>query len=146
MAVTAGAHHGVLVALAAVTRPGEHIVSDALTYPGVRSLARMLGLRLDGLARDADGPLPDAFEEACRTHDVTAAYLCPKQPNPTSLTMPEARRRELATLARRYELATVEDDTFGPLAGRHPAPATPTPRAAGQRFVRGRMVSVRCNS
>src|SRR3546814_4403918 len=70
MAVTAGAHHGVLVALAAVTRPGEHTVSDSLTYPGVRSLARMLGLRLDGLARDADGPLPDAFEEACRTHDV----------------------------------------------------------------------------
>src|SRR3546814_12696258 len=52
MAVTAGAHHGVLVALAAVTRPGEHIVSDSLTYPGVRSLARMLGLRLDGLARE----------------------------------------------------------------------------------------------
>src|SRR3546814_7734302 len=49
MAVTAGAHHGVLVALAAVTRPGEHIVSDSLTYLGVRSPARMLGRRLDGL-------------------------------------------------------------------------------------------------
>src|SRR3546814_16137865 len=54
MAVTAGAHHGVLVALAAVTRPGEHIVSDSLSYPGVRSLSRMLGLRLDGMARVAD--------------------------------------------------------------------------------------------
>src|SRR3546814_6043071 len=90
---TAGAHHGVLVALAAVTRPGEHIVSDSLTYPGVRSLARMLGLRLDGLARDADGPLPDAFEEACHTHDVKAAYLLPNQHNPTSPPTPEARRR-----------------------------------------------------
>jgi DNA-binding transcriptional MocR family regulator len=122
IAITAGAHHGVLVALAAVTRPGEHIVSDSLTYPGVRSLARMLGLRLDGLARDADGPLPDAFEEACRTHDVKAAYLCPNQHNPTSLTMPEARRRELAALARRYEVAIIEDDTFGQLDGSEPAP------------------------
>src|SRR3546814_17021531 len=86
MAVTAGAHHGVLVALAAVTRPGEHIVSDSLTYPGVRSLARMLGLRLDGLARAADGPLPVAFEVACRTNDVQAAYLCPNQH------IPEERR------------------------------------------------------
>src|SRR3546814_7796762 len=112
MAVTAGAHHGVLVALAAVTRPGEHIVSDSLTYPGVRSLARMLGLRLDGLARDADGPLPDAFEEACRTHDVKAAYLCPNQHNPTRLTLPEARRRAHAPLARRYAVAILEDDTI----------------------------------
>lgn len=122
IAITAGAHHGVLVALAAVTRPGDHIVSDSLTYPGVRSLARMLGLRLEGLARDADGPLPEAFEEACRTHDVKAAYLCPNQHNPTSLTMPEERRRALAALARRYEVAIIEDDTFGQLDGSEPAP------------------------
>src|SRR3546814_17524777 len=73
----------------------------------------MLGLRLDGLARDADGPLPDAFEAACRTHDVKAAYLCPNQHNPPSLTMPEARRPELAPLARRSELALIEDEPFG---------------------------------
>jgi DNA-binding transcriptional MocR family regulator len=122
LTITAGAHHGVLVVLAAVTRPGDHIVSDSLTYPGVRSLARMLGLRLDGLARDADGPLPDAFEEACRTHDVKAFYLCPNQHNPTSLTMPEERRRAIAAIARRYDVAIVEDDTFGSLDDSEPAP------------------------
>ncbi len=122
LTVTAGAHHGVLVVLAAVTRPGDHIVCDSLTYPGIRSLARLLGLRLDGLARDADGPLPDAFEEACRSHDVKALYLCPNQHNPTSLTMPEARRRELAEVARRHGVAIAEDDTFGFLDGEEPAP------------------------
>src|SRR3546814_799521 len=122
LTVCGGAHHGVLVVLTAVTRPGDHIVSDSLTYPGIRSLARVLGLRLDGLARDAGGPLPDAFEEACRTHDVKAIYLCPNQQNPTSLTMPEQRRRELADIARRYEVAVVEDDTFGFLDGAEPAP------------------------
>lgn len=120
--VSSGAHHGVMVVLAAVTRPGDHIVSDSLTYPGIRSLARLLGLRLDGLERDADGPLPDAFEEACRTHDVKAIYLCPNQHNPTSLTMPEQRRRELAEIARRHEVAVIEDDTFGFLDGEEPAP------------------------
>ncbi|MGF1628516.1 MAG: PLP-dependent aminotransferase family protein [Kiloniellaceae bacterium] len=120
--VSAGAHHGVLVVLAAVTRPGDHIVSDSLTYPGIRSLARLLGLRLDGLARDADGPLPDAFEEACRTHDVKAIYLCPNQHNPTGLTMLEERRLALAAIARRYGVAVAEDDTFGFLDGGEPAP------------------------
>jgi DNA-binding transcriptional MocR family regulator len=120
--LSAGAHHGVLIALAAVTRPGDHIVSDSLTYPGIRSLARLLGLRLDGLARDAGGPLPDAFEEACRTHDVKAAYLCPNQHNPTSLTMPEERRRDLAAIARRYGVAVIEDDCFGFLDGSEPVP------------------------
>ncbi|MEO3428893.1 PLP-dependent aminotransferase family protein [Pelagibius sp. CAU 1746] len=120
--ISAGAHHGVLIALAAVARPGDHIVSDSLTYPGIRSLARLLGLRLDGLERDAAGPLPEAFEEACRTHDVKAIYLCPNQHNPTSLTMPEGRRRDLAVLARRYGVAVIEDDTFGFLDGSEPLP------------------------
>ncbi|MGF1595031.1 MAG: PLP-dependent aminotransferase family protein [Kiloniellaceae bacterium] len=120
--ISAGAHHGVLIALAAVTRPGDHIVSDSLTYPGIRSLARLLGLRLDGLERDSDGPLPDAFEEASRTHDVKAIYLCPNQHNPTSLTMPEERRRALAEIARRFGVAVIEDDTFGFLDGTEPAP------------------------
>ncbi|GAB4229508.1 MAG: PLP-dependent aminotransferase family protein [Kiloniellaceae bacterium] len=120
--VTAGAHHGVMAVLAAVTRPGDHIVCDSLTYPGVRSLARLLGLRLEGLARDAEGPLPDALEEACRTHDVKALYLCPNQHNPTSLTMPEERRRDLAEVARRHGVAIAEDDTFGFLDGEEPAP------------------------
>jgi DNA-binding transcriptional MocR family regulator len=122
LTISAGAHHGVLIALAAVTRPGDHIVSDSLTYPGIRSLARLLGLRLDGLERDADGPLPDAFEEASRTHDVKAIYLCPNQHNPTSLTMPEERRRALAEIARRFGVAVIEDDTFGFLDGTEPAP------------------------
>src|SRR3546814_19976696 len=87
----------------------------------------MLGLRLDGLARDADGPLPDAFEEACRTHDVKAAYLCPNQHNPTSLTMPEARRRQPATPARRYAVAIIEDRTFRQPAAREPVPIPAPP-------------------
>jgi DNA-binding transcriptional MocR family regulator len=120
--LSAGAHHGILVVLAAVTRPGDYIVSDSLTYPGIRSLARLLGLRLEGLARDADGPLPEAFEEACRAHDVKAIYLCPAQHNPTSLTMPEERRRDLAAVARRYGVAIAEDDTFSSLGADEPVP------------------------
>ncbi len=124
LTITAGAHHGVMVALAAVTRPGDHIVCDSLTYPGIRSLARLLGLRLEGLRRDADGPLPDAFEEACRTHDTKALFVCPTQHNPTSLTMPEDRRRALAAVARQFGVAIVEDDTFGQLDGTEPLPLT----------------------
>jgi DNA-binding transcriptional MocR family regulator len=120
--LSAGAHHGVLVVLSAVTRPGDHIVCDSLTYPGIRGLGRLLGLRLDGLARDAEGPLPEAFEEACRAHDVKAIYLCPTQHNPTSLTMPETRRHDLAAVARRHGVAVVEDDTFSYLGADEPMP------------------------
>ena len=122
--ITAGAHHGMLVVLATVTRPGDHIVADSLTYPGLLGLVRLLGLRLDGLARDRDGPLPDAFEDACRAHDVKAIYLCPTLHNPTSVTMPDARRRALAAIARRYDVAIVEDDVFGFLTEDRPPPVS----------------------
>src|SRR3546814_18009818 len=45
--------------------------------------------------------------------------------------MPEARRRELATLARRYEVAIIEDDTFGQLDGSEPVPIAAHARELG---------------
>ena len=126
--VTAGAQHGVLAALATLTRPGDRIVTEAVTYPGIKLVARMLGLRMEGLAMDAHGLLPDALEAACKTNDVKALYCIPTLQNPTTATLPEERRRAIANIAARHRLAIVEDDimrrlsddTSTPIAGLAP--------------------------
>jgi len=120
--ITAGAQHAMTVALGALTEPGDTVVTEALTWPGLRRLGDFLRFRVQGLAMDQDGILPDAFEAACRGRNVKALYCVPNLQNPTSTVMPEQRRRELAEVARRYGVKIVEDDVYGFLVPDAPQP------------------------
>jgi DNA-binding transcriptional MocR family regulator len=104
--------------------PGSNdlIVTEALTYPGLRLIAQQLGLRLQGLAMDEHGLLPSSLDEACRHLRPKALYCVPVLHNPTTSTMPEGRRREIAEIARRHRLPIIEDDTYGLLARQAPPP------------------------
>ncbi len=120
--LTVGAQHGILAALAAVTRPGDRIFTEALTYPGVQPAARLLGLRLEGLPIDDQGILPEALEAAAKSGRGRVLYCIPNLQNPTTAIMPEGRRRAIARLAERYDLTILEDDVFGLLLEVPPMP------------------------
>ena len=85
-------------------------------------MAGLLRLRLRGLPLDAHGLRPDALEAACREGGMKALYLIPTLHNPTTAVMPEARRREIAEIARRHGLRIIEDDVHGLLPTERPAP------------------------
>jgi DNA-binding transcriptional MocR family regulator len=122
--VTCGAQHAMMVAFAALTRPGDVVLTEALTYPGMKLIAGMLQLRLYGVAMDEHGLKPDAFEAACRTMQPKALYCMPTLQNPTSVTMPESRRREIARIAEALGVAIVEDDIYGFLDPDAPPPVS----------------------
>lgn len=111
--LTAGAQHGMAVALSALTQPGDTLLVEELTYSGARLLAQHLHLRLRGVAIDAEGLRPDALETAIRASRARVLYCMPRLQNPTSAVMPERRRRQLATIAARHRLLVIEDDTYG---------------------------------
>ncbi len=113
--LTSGAQHAIATALHHVTAPGDVLLSDALTYPGVKWIADRLHLQLEGVEMDDDGMLPDALEAACRRFSPRALYCLPTLQNPTASVMPEARRKALARIAADRGLAIVEDDIYGAL-------------------------------
>ncbi len=120
--VTPGAHPAIHAVLSMLARAGECVLCEAITYPGVRSIAAQLGVELVGLPMDASGIDPDALDAACRTRAPKALYLNPTLQNPTTLTMPAARREAVAAMARHHGLPIVEDDAYGfiPTGGVHP--------------------------
>lgn len=111
--VTPGAHPALLAILTVLARPGDVVLCEALTYPGVRAISAQLGLKLIGLEMDDDGVTPEAFSQACERLKPRALYLNPTLQNPTTLTISEERRRVLAEIARGYEVPIVEDDAYG---------------------------------
>jgi DNA-binding transcriptional MocR family regulator len=120
--MTAGGQHAMACVVAALTKPGDTLAAEALTYPGLRALARLLQLKLVPIAMDEQGLVPDALEAACRAAPVRALYTMPTLHNPTTATMPVARRQSVAEVAERHGLALIEDDVYGFLLDRPPPP------------------------
>jgi DNA-binding transcriptional MocR family regulator len=111
--LTAGAQHGLTTALAPLLEPGDTLLTEELTYSGVRRIAQQMHLKVRGIAMDAEGLRPDALETACRSTRARVLYCMPRMQNPTSSVMSERRRRQIAAIAEKYRLIVVEDDTYG---------------------------------
>ncbi len=109
---TSGGQHAILVALAALARPGEEVYVEALTYPGFLAAARTLGLALRPVAIDEHGLVPAALAERCSGRRGGVLFCQPSLHNPTSSVMPEARRQELVALVRQREMTVIEDGVY----------------------------------
>jgi DNA-binding transcriptional MocR family regulator len=120
--VCTGSQHGLTVVLATLLRPGDLLLTESLTYAGVKSVAGLLHLRLAGLAVDRDGLQPEALEAACRGGRAKAVYLIPTLHNPTTAVMPLERRRQIVAIAARHGLPIIEDDVHGLLPEKRPEP------------------------
>lgn len=122
--VTPGAHAAIDGILRVIANPNDTILCEEITYPGIRLITAQQQLNLSGLAMDNDGIDPQAFKEACEKLRPKALYLNPTLQNPTTLTMPLQRRREVVEVARRYGIPILEDDAYGfiPARGKQPAP------------------------
>jgi DNA-binding transcriptional MocR family regulator len=110
--VTSGAQHAILVTLAALARRGDVVYAETLTYPGIKTAARTLGLELRPVVIDEHGLVPAALAEQCGDHRGAVLFCQPSLHNPTSAVMPEARRHELVALARQLDMTLIEDGVY----------------------------------
>lgn len=122
LVVAAGAQAALSAIMRVLLPPGTALGVPALTYPGLRAAAARQGVRLVPLAMDADGLVPAALEEACGREALRALYCVPTLDNPTTATLPPARREAIVALARRFGLSLIEDDAYGALARAAPPP------------------------
>jgi DNA-binding transcriptional MocR family regulator len=116
LVICPGTQSALLSLLMTLTSPGDVILTEALTYPGMRAAAAYAGVRLVGVPLDAAGMIPAALESACRRHAPKAVYLIPTMHNPTTATMPKSRREDIAEIIRANNLVLLEDDAYGALA------------------------------
>lgn len=110
--ITSGAQHGLFTALCTFIRPGDIVLSDRLTYFGLRALAATLQFRIMCVDSDDEGLIPEKIEECCRSEKIAAIFVVPTFHNPTVKTMSEDRRTEIASLAQTYDLMILEDDVY----------------------------------
>lgn len=122
LVVCPGAQAAIAALILALTEPGDVILAEPMSYPGLRSAAIQFGRRIIAVEADKHGMVPEMLEEACRQHKPVLAYLNPTLQNPTANTIPERRREELANIAMRCNVRIIEDDPYWLLADAPPPP------------------------
>jgi hypothetical protein len=80
--VCPGAQSALTAVLTTIAKPGDRIVVEPLTYPGLIALAARLGLRLVACPVDDEGFLPEALARLCAEERPAAVYLVPTTRNP----------------------------------------------------------------
>jgi len=122
LVVCPGAQAAIAALVLALTEPGDVILAESMCYPGLRAAVSQFGRQLIAVAADKHGMAPGMLEEACRQHKPKLVYLNPTLQNPTAITMPERRRKELASIVKRFNVRIVEDDPYWLLADAPPPP------------------------
>ncbi len=111
--LTNGAQHALSLLINALTKPGDTIAVEALTYPGILAIASLSGRNVVGIPMDESGASPEALRSVIKEHQPKLVVLIPSHQNPTGITMPEARRREIAAVIKQEDIWLIEDDIYG---------------------------------
>ncbi|WP_192859675.1 aminotransferase-like domain-containing protein [Bradyrhizobium sp. DOA9] len=120
--VANGTQSILMMLLAGIVGPNRRLAIEALSYPTVQTFAQHLGFELSPVAMDGEGAVPEALEAICRTERPAAYYAMPTIQNPTTGTMSVERRKAIAEICRRYEVAIIEDDIYSLLPKDAPPP------------------------
>lgn len=116
MALSYGGQHAVTMVLQCCLRGDRpSVLCEDLAYSGFRHAVKLMRAEVIGLEMDAHGLRPDALEAACTRHAPQILCVTTEAQNPTTVPMPEARRREIVEVARAHDLQIIEDDCYSVL-------------------------------
>lgn len=117
-----GAQQGLAVTLSALLKPEDVLVTDALTYPGLKALAQQQRLRLQTIPSQGTGMDLTALDALCQKQRIKAVYCMPTVHNPLGWVLSAADRQTLVRLARRHDFILIEDAAYAFLAEPAPRP------------------------
>ncbi len=113
--ITSGAQQANDMAVKIFCDEGDAIACDETIFIGSLSAFKANNVRLVGVAGDDEGMLPEALEEAIQNHPIKVLYLIPNFSNPTGLTMPLQRRKDIYEICKKYQVMIIEDNPYGEL-------------------------------
>ena len=110
--LTIGAQEAMASALSALSRQSKTVLAESLTVVALRNLAGILGLDLHPVTMDNEGICPDDLRRRARQHHASVVIVQPTMHNPTGTRMTEARRHQIAEVAREEDIFVIEYESW----------------------------------
>jgi 2-aminoadipate transaminase len=116
--ITSGSQQGLDLIGRVMLDPGDTVIVELPTYSGAIAAFHNLQANLAGVPQDSEGIEIAAVERtatdlAKQGRPAKFIYVTPNFQNPAGLLMSARRRRELLDVAKRHDLAILEDDPYG---------------------------------
>lgn len=110
--ICAGSMHAINCCLLGLFEPGDRIAVDSLTFTGFKNAAHLSHIKLEPVAMDSEGMIPESLENLCKKFQIKGIYLMPNMQNPTATVMSTERKQAIADVILRYGLILIEDDIY----------------------------------
>lgn len=121
-----GAHEAIILALRAVTEPGDIVAVESPSFPGILQALEVVGLKaIEIPAHPAEGLSLEGLQLAMEQWPVKACVAVTNHSNPMGMRLSDVRKRQLVALLEAAGVPLIEDDIYGdlPHIGDRPRPA-----------------------
>lgn len=110
--LTTGSQQGLSLVSELLVDLGTVIALEAPTYIEALRAFRKSGARFVEVETDDDGILAESFEKVAKNHKPSLLYTIPNFQNPSGAVTSEERRKSILEIARKYDIAILEDDPY----------------------------------
>jgi DNA-binding transcriptional MocR family regulator len=105
----AGGQNAIAGVLAALFHCGDKIGTTSVIYPGVKTVASMLGIQLVPIPEEDGEISSEALRQICKKEGLKGVYVIADYHNPTTRTMSLSVRKQIARVAKETNLIVIED-------------------------------------
>jgi DNA-binding transcriptional MocR family regulator len=107
--VTSGAQQAISLVVTAMVRPGDVVLGEETTWPGLIDIVGQVGGRYEPVRLDRDGLIIDDLSAKIERYRPALMAFNPQHQNPTGSRLAPDRVAAVAELMRRYRVPTLED-------------------------------------
>ena len=107
--VTSGAQQAIALVVNSMVQPGDVVIGEDDTWPGLIDVVRQRGARFEPVKMDQGGIIIADLEAKVDRFRPALIALNPQQQNPTGTRLPIDRVRAVADIALRYRIPVLED-------------------------------------
>ncbi|TNE96383.1 MAG: PLP-dependent aminotransferase family protein, partial [Gammaproteobacteria bacterium] len=123
---TNGAQEAIILALRAVTQPGDIVAVESPSFPGILQALEVVGLKVIEIpTHPAEGLSLEGLELALEQWPLKACVVVTNHSNPMGARMSDERKKQLVSMLAAANVPLIEDDIYGDLhhIGDRPRPA-----------------------
>lgn len=107
--LAAGGQNALAATVLGILDQGERIGTDYVTYPGIKTIAQMIGVQLVAIQHKDFEMTKEGIYYAIQNENIKAIYVIPDFHNPTSHIMSLETRKMIAQIAQEKNILIIED-------------------------------------
>lgn len=107
--LAAGGQNALMAALGSLFETGDKIGTEQMTYPGVKTAAKLFGIHLLPVQSYHNEITKEGIRYALKNENIKGLYVIPDYQNPTAHIMSLETRKMIARVAQEENLLIIED-------------------------------------